>query len=118
MFLLYIVVGIAEMALFGRAAGGEDTAARLASIAQHAAMVRLSVLLTLHLDRGVPAVALYALTRALDRDRDDGAPFASRKGCSPPCRRPTLGLLGRERGCGGRIRSASTRSAGCPEQGG
>jgi hypothetical protein len=71
MFLFYIVTGIASMVLFDRAtSGAEGTAAKLASIAQHATTVRLTVVLTLltFVIAVVLAVALYALTRDQDRD--------------------------------------------------
>jgi hypothetical protein len=70
MFLFYIAVGITSMVLFGRATRGEGTAAQLASIVQHAASVRLTVLLTLlcFVAAVALAVTLYALTRDEDRD--------------------------------------------------
>ena|ERR1700686_3533711 len=71
MFLFYIVTGIANLALFNQAtSGAEGTAAKLASIAQHATTVRLTVLLTLcgFVSAVVLAVTLYALTRDEDRD--------------------------------------------------
>lgn len=71
MFLFYIATGVTSMVLFNRATGGaEGTAATLASIAQHATMVRLTAVLTLltFVDAVVLAVALYALTRDQDRD--------------------------------------------------
>jgi hypothetical protein len=71
MFLFYIATGVAGMVLFGRATNGaEGTAATLASIAQHATTVRLTVVLTLltFVDALVLAVALYALTRDQDGD--------------------------------------------------
>jgi Domain of unknown function (DUF4386) len=71
MFLFYIAVGIASMVLFGQATrGAEGTAATLASIAQHATTVRLTVVLTLltFVIAVVLAVTLYALTRDQDRD--------------------------------------------------
>jgi hypothetical protein len=40
MFLFYIVTGIANLFLFNQATSGEGTAAKLASIAQHATTVR------------------------------------------------------------------------------
>ena len=46
-FLFYIAVGITSMVLSGRATGGEGTAAKLASIAQHATYIRITVILTL-----------------------------------------------------------------------
>jgi Domain of unknown function (DUF4386) len=71
MFLFYIATGIASMVLFGQAtSGAEGTAATLASIARHATLVRLTVMLTLltFVDAVVLGVALYALTRDQDRD--------------------------------------------------
>ena len=70
MFLFYIVVGIADMVLFGQASRGPDTAAQLASIGQHEMTVRLTVLLTLltFVIAVTLAAALYALTRDEDRD--------------------------------------------------
>lgn len=68
-FLLYIAVGVASMVLFGGATGVEGTAAKLASIAEHAMDVRLSVvfgLLTPFVAM-VLSTALYAITRDQDR---------------------------------------------------
>jgi hypothetical protein len=70
-FLLYIATGITSMVLSGPATrGAEGTAAKLASIAQHASIMRVSIVLTL-LCAGyalVLGVTLYALTRDQDRD--------------------------------------------------
>lgn len=68
--LLYIVVGIATMILSGRASGGEGTAERLASMAQHATSVRVSALLGLLTGFIAWALgaALYAITREEDSD--------------------------------------------------
>jgi hypothetical protein len=59
------------MILFGKATGGADgTAATLASLARHASLLRVDILLTL-LQASyalVLAVTLYALTRDQDRD--------------------------------------------------
>ena len=70
-FLIYIATGITSMVLFGQAiSGAEGTAGKLASIARHASIMRLNILLTL-LCAGyalVLAVTLYALTRDEDRD--------------------------------------------------
>jgi hypothetical protein len=67
-FLFYIATGITHLVLFNRATGGAgDT---LASIAEHAALVRVTVVLTL-LEAAcalVLAVTLYALTRDVDPD--------------------------------------------------
>jgi hypothetical protein len=71
MFLFYIATGIASMILFNQAtSGAEGTAAKLASIAQHAPLVRLTAVLALlaFFDAVVLAVALYALTRDTDPD--------------------------------------------------
>ncbi len=44
MFLFYIATGLTSLALFNRATGGaEGTAAQLASLAQHAPLVRVTV---------------------------------------------------------------------------
>src|SRR5947209_7772045 len=69
-FLFYIATGIPAMILSGRATHGEDIAAKLASIAQHATDLRLAILLTLcgTVSALVLAVTLYALTREQDRD--------------------------------------------------
>jgi hypothetical protein len=46
-FLFHIAVAMTGMILANRAASGEGTAAKLASIAQHATSVRVAVLLEL-----------------------------------------------------------------------
>jgi hypothetical protein len=69
LFLFYIATGVTSMVLFGQATGGaQGTPATLASIAQHATAVRLTVLLALltFVDAVVLAVALYGLTRHQD----------------------------------------------------
>ena len=71
MFLFYIVAGIMHMIVFNQATrGAEGTAAQLASIAQHASLVRVTFLLALleSLAALVLGVTLYALTREVDRD--------------------------------------------------
>jgi hypothetical protein len=70
MFLFYIAIGVTDMVLSGQAAGGGDAAAKLASIAQHAPLVRVTIILTLltFVIALVLAVALYALTRDQDPD--------------------------------------------------
>ena len=71
MFLFYIATGITSMVLFRQAtSGAEGTAATLASLAQHATTVRLTVVLTLAgcFAALVLAVTLYALTRDQDPD--------------------------------------------------
>jgi Domain of unknown function (DUF4386) len=64
-FLLYIEVGIAQMFVAGGATGGNGTAAKLASIAQHAPQVRINVVLGLLTCFAalVLAVTLYRITR-------------------------------------------------------
>lgn len=70
-FLFYIAISIASLVLFGQiTSGAEGTAATLASIAQHASLVQVDIVLTL-LQAGcalVLAVTLYALTRDQDRN--------------------------------------------------
>lgn len=68
--LLYIGVGIAQMALFGGTTAGEDTNERLASMAARAADVRSNVVLGLLtcFVALVLGVALYVMTR----DQDPG----------------------------------------------
>jgi hypothetical protein len=74
MFLFYIATGITSLVLFNQATSGapgiNGTAAKLASMAQHATTVRLTVLLTLcgFVSAVVIAVTIYALTRDEDRD--------------------------------------------------
>ena len=68
MFLIYIAVGVTQMVLFSGATAGEGAAAKLANMAQHAAEVRVNVVLGLFtcfvaLTLGV---ALYAITREQD----------------------------------------------------
>ena len=69
-FLFYIAVAFPSMVLLGRATSGEGMAAKLASIAQHAADVRLAVVLTLLgcFSALVLAVTIYAITRDVDAD--------------------------------------------------
>src|SRR5437773_881711 len=73
-FLFYIATGITSLILFGQATGGAEGSAniatKLASIAQHQTLVRLTVLLTLltFVCAVVLGVTLYALTRDEDRD--------------------------------------------------
>ena|ERR1051325_6681191 len=68
MFLFYIANGITAMVLFDRAAAGATVAAKLASIAQHAPLMRVVAVLTLLtvIDALVLAVALYGITRDYD----------------------------------------------------
>jgi hypothetical protein len=70
MFLFYIATGIAAMILFQPVDGAVGTAAKLASIAEHAPRVRLTILLSLLtvVEALVLAVALYAITRDHDPD--------------------------------------------------
>ncbi len=69
-FLFYIAAGVAAMVLFGRATGAEGTAAKLASIAEHATDMRVAILLTLLTCFAalVLAVTLYGITRDQDPD--------------------------------------------------
>ena len=69
-FLAYIVVGIADMQLHARARAGADIEARLASMSQHADLVRYTALLGIIevFCALVLAVTLYAITRDEDRD--------------------------------------------------
>lgn len=68
--LVYIAAGVAGMVLFAGATGGSGIEARLASLADHATEVRVTVLLALlqAFSAFVLAVTLYALTREQDRD--------------------------------------------------
>jgi hypothetical protein len=68
--LLYIATGITSMVLSGQGMSGDGTAAKLASIAQHATLLRVDIVLTL-LQAAyalVLAVTLYSLTRDQDHD--------------------------------------------------
>ena len=69
-YLFYIAVAFPSMVLLGRATRGEGFAAKLASMAQHAADVRASAVLSLLgcLSALVLAVTLFAITRDQDRD--------------------------------------------------
>lgn len=68
MFLFYIVNGVTEMILSGRATHGDSVAARLANIVQHETLFRFTTFLTLltTVDAFVLGVALWALTRDED----------------------------------------------------
>jgi len=69
-FLLYIATGITELILFHGASRGASIAARLASIASHATLVRCSALLIMleFLCALALATTIYGLTRHVDRD--------------------------------------------------
>jgi len=69
-FLFYIAVAYPSMVLLERATSGEGIAAKLASVAQHAADVRVAAVLSLLgcFSALVLAVTLYAITRAVDAD--------------------------------------------------
>jgi Domain of unknown function (DUF4386) len=69
-FLFYIAVALSGMVLENRAASGEGTAAKLASIAQHASDMRAAVVLELLgcFCALVLAVTLYSITRDQDPD--------------------------------------------------
>ncbi|MBZ5595005.1 MAG: DUF4386 domain-containing protein [Acidobacteriia bacterium] len=67
-FLLYIATGIVIMILSAQATGAEGTAAKLAGIARHASLVRLTIVLGLLTTMYALAlgVTLYGLTRDQD----------------------------------------------------
>ncbi len=69
-YLSYIAVALPNMVLFGKATSGGGTAARLASIAEHAADLRVCIMLMLLSTFAalVLAVTLYAITREQDPD--------------------------------------------------
>lgn len=69
-FLAYIAVGITDMQLHARASAGADIDARLASMSQHADLVRYTALLGIVevFCAFVLSVTLYAITRDEDRD--------------------------------------------------
>lgn len=69
-FLFYIAVGVTHMVLSGQATRGAEGAATLASIARHAPLMRVTVLLTLleAFSALTLGVTLWALTRDADRD--------------------------------------------------
>jgi hypothetical protein len=70
MFLFYIATAFPAIVLFNQATSGVGTAAKLASIAQHGLVVRVTVLLSVVaiFDALVLAVALFAITRDQDPD--------------------------------------------------
>jgi len=69
-FLIYIAVAMTGMILENRAASGEGTAAKLASIAQHASEMRVAVVFAMLgcFCALVLAVTLYSITRDQDPD--------------------------------------------------
>ncbi len=69
-FLVYIAAGLGSMALFARIAGGDDVAAKLASIARHPTEAGVVILLGMVMSFAalVLAVTLYAVTREQDKD--------------------------------------------------
>jgi hypothetical protein len=69
-FLLYIVVGVAGIILFNPVESADGTAAKLASIAEHAWRVRLTLLqyMAFMVFALVLAATLYAITRDEDPD--------------------------------------------------
>jgi hypothetical protein len=67
-FFFYIAAGVSGMFLFAGATGGEGIAARLASIAQHATAVRVTVLLVLL--QGFCALVLGVTLHAITREQD------------------------------------------------
>lgn len=69
-FLFYIAAGILSLVLFTQATGGQEISAKLASIAQHALQLRLTIILGLLQARCaiVLAVTLYAITSDQDSE--------------------------------------------------
>ena len=69
-YLFYIAVAFPSMVLFNRATSGEGAAVRLASVAPHAADLRLAVVLDLLscFSALVLAVSLYGVTRDEDQE--------------------------------------------------
>lgn len=69
-FLIYIVAGIASMVVFGRAASGVGTPAKLIAIAQHPEAIGIVVLLGFVQSFAalILAATLYAITRVEDPD--------------------------------------------------
>ena len=69
-YLFYIAVAFPSMVLFARATSGEGLTAKLAGIAQHAADLRLAVVLSLGgcFSALILAVTLHAITRDEDPD--------------------------------------------------
>lgn len=69
-FLFYIAVAFPAMIIAGNATGGQGTAAKLASVAQHASAVRLAIVLELLgcFCALVLAVTLYGITRDEDHE--------------------------------------------------
>ncbi len=69
-FLVYIAAGLTSLRLWTGATGGDGVAAKVASIAEHATDVRLTILLTLvgNFSALVLAVTLYSITKEQDAD--------------------------------------------------
>src|SRR5262249_27793404 len=69
-FLFYIATGLTGMVLSGNAVSGETTAAKLASIAQHAGRLRVAIVLMFAgcFCALALAVTLYSLTKDVDSD--------------------------------------------------
>jgi hypothetical protein len=67
-FLFYIAAGILSLVLFSQATGGQEINAKLASIAQHALQLRLTIILGLL--QGVCAIVLAVTLYAITRDQD------------------------------------------------
>ena len=70
MFLFYIASVYPSVVLFDKATSGHGVAAQLASVAQHALLMRMTVVLTLFafVNAVVLAVALYGITRDEDHE--------------------------------------------------
>jgi uncharacterized protein DUF4386 len=67
-YLFYIAVAFPAMVLFARATSGSGIAAKLASIAQHATDVRVTIILSLL--SGFSAIVLAVTLHAITRDQD------------------------------------------------
>ena len=69
-FLVYIAAGMTTLVLHGRATGGADIAARLASIPQELTLLRISMITGMlsAFSAIVLATTLYGLTRIADRE--------------------------------------------------
>jgi hypothetical protein len=97
-YLLYIAFAFPAMILQERATKGEDTAARLSSLAQHAGDVRLAVVLEMlgGFCALILAVSLWSLTRDVDADLALlGAVFRVAEGVTGAAGLPlTLALVG------------------------
>lgn len=69
-FLFYIAAGITSLVVSGKATAGAGVAAKLANIAQHTGLIRVSVALTVltSFSAIILGVTLWSITRDEDRD--------------------------------------------------